>query len=512
MKTGNIHRRNFLSTLGASALAAGTVSAQTAKPRSARTGKKRIMIGSFSHETNTFNPNRTGVDAFKRSAQYGDEVWKRERGCIGGFMEALGKSGLDVETVGSVAAWADGGMVSDEAFEWGLGIMLDILEKKPSDAVYLNLHGAGATDSHPDLEGDLIERIRKKVGPGVPIMITVDLHATLTPLWAKAADAVSVYRTYPHVDTQECGREIAWTMVKTLRGELRPVCAVKKIPLLIGPPLNVLPTEMPMKLTYDRAREMERTLFGALIACPAQGFMQQDVPDCGAGAVVTVNRDRALAQKMADELGEIMFAHRKEYWIHLPDAAEAVRLAMTTVQPPVAISDGGDNIGAGTPGDGTELLREILKQGVDSAFVMLWDPETAQKAVRVAVGANLTLDVGGRSDPLYGPPVAITGTLVSKIGAPGGNDVSARIDVKGASIVVNSLRRGPSDLERPKELGIDPAKYRMTVCKGGFAFRTAYRPDTYRYIMAETPGYASTNLKQFPYKKIKRPIYPLDEM
>jgi microcystin degradation protein MlrC len=471
------------------------------------------MVGSFSHETNTFNPDRTGIDEFKRGARYGDDVWKNARGgCTGGFVETVQASGEKIELAGSVAAGGDGGMVSDEAFDWGLGIILDTLEKRPVDAVYLNLHGAGAAESHPDLEGDLMDRIRKKVGPGIPIMITVDLHATLTPLWAKAADAVSVYRTYPHVDMRECGREIAHTMLKTLRGEIRPVAAVKKIPLLIGPPLNVLPNEMPMKLTYDRAREMERTLFGALIACPAQGFMQQDVPECGAGAVVTVDRDRALAQKYADELCEIMFAHRKEYWVHLPDAAEAVRLAMTTMQPPVAISDGGDNIGAGTPGDGTELLHEILSQGVDSAFVMIWDPEAAQKAVRGTVGSTLTLDVGGRSDAVYGPPVTVTGTLRAVVGAPGGGDVSARIDVKGVSIVVNSLRRGPADLGRPKELGIDPSKYRMTVCKGGFAFRTAYRPDTYRYIMAETPGYASTNLKQFPYRKIKRPIYPLDEM
>ncbi len=510
MGTHSTSRRRFL---GAACLgAAACVGSAIAAP-AIRSGMKRIMVGSFSHETNTFNPDRTGIGEFKGGARYGDEVWKNARGgCTGGFIETVAASGEKIEFVGSVAAGGDGGMVSDEAFDWGLGIMLDTLSKTPVDAVYLNLHGAGTAESHPDLEGDLMDRIRKKVGPGIPLMVTVDLHATLTPLWAKTADAVSVYRTYPHVDQRECGREIAFTMLRTLRKEIKPVVAVKKIPLLIGPPFNVLPNEPPMKRCYDRAREMERTLFGALIACPAQGFMQQDVPDCGAGAVVTVDRDRALAQTYADEIADIMFAHRKDYWIHLPDAAEAVKLAMTSVQPPVAISDGGDNIGAGTPGDGTELLREVLKQNVDSAFVMIWDPAAAQLAVREAVGATISLDVGGKSDAVYGPPVRITGTLVSRVGAPGENDVSARIDVKGVSVVVNSLRRGPADLGRPKELGIDPSKYRMTVCKGGFAFRTAYRPDTYRYIMAETPGFASTNVKQFAYKNIKRPIYPLDEM
>jgi microcystin degradation protein MlrC len=267
-----------------------------------------------------------------------------------------------------------------------------------------------------------------------------------------------------------------------------------------------------MKLAYDRAREFERTTWGALIATPAQGFMQQDVPDIGAGAVVTIDRDRALAQKMADEIGDIMFAHRTEYWIHLPDAAEAVAMAMKSDQAPVAISDGGDNIGSGTPGDGTELLRQILKQGVDSAFVMLWDPEAARRIAREKEGATVTVEVGGRSNPLYGPPVSITGTLTKLIGAPDSADISARLDLRGVSVVVNSIRRGPADMERPNALGIHPEKYRMTVCKGGFAFRTTYRPETYSYIVAETPGFASTNLKQFAYTKIKRPIYPLDEI
>jgi microcystin degradation protein MlrC len=287
---------------------------------------------------------------------------------------------------------------------------------------------------------------------------------------------------------------------------------VKKIPLLIGPPLNVLPNEMPMKLTYDRAREFERTIYGALIACPAQGFMQQDVPDVGAGAIVTIDRNRDLAQKMADEIGYLMFAHRKEYWNHLPDAAEAVAMAMKSDKAPVAISDGGDNIGAGTPGDGTELLRQILKQGVDSAFIMMWDPAAARTAAKSKVGDTVTLTMGGHSAPVYGPPVTITGTLAALIGAPDSSDISARIDMKGISVVVNTARRGPEDMRRPNELGIYPEKYRMTVCKGGFAFRTTYRPETYSYIVAETPGFASINVKGFKYTKIKRPIYPIDEI
>ena len=253
---------------------------------------------------------------------------------------------------------------------------------------------------------------------------------------------------------------------------------------------------------------MQRTIPGVLTCCPAHGFMQQDCPDQGAGVLVTVDRDKGLAQKLADELGDMLFKYRKEFWVNLPDAAEAIRLAMLPSDKPFAISDGGDNIGAGTPGDGTALLREVLRQGVDSAFVQIRDAEAVNKAVESSVGVTVTLDIGGKSDPIYGPPVTVTG----KVGIISDNKRSVRIDVNGIAILINSDRYGPNSLSRPHAMGIYPEKFRMSLCKGGFAFRPVYPPDKFKYIMAETPGYASTDLKQFNYTKIRRPIYPLDEM
>jgi len=207
----------------------------------------------------------------------------------------------------------------------------------------------------------------------------------LTPLMAEMADFMTVYRTYPHMDMAERGREAAFIMKRILNGEINPVMAVSKQPLLIGPPHNVLPHDLPMKKVMDRAREMERDIPGIIAACPAQGFMQQDVPYAGTGVVVTADNNRDLAQKCADELGDMMFSYRNEYIVDLPDPAETIRLAALSDNPPVSIADSGDNIGGGTPGDGVALLHEILKQGVDSAFVPLWDPEAALKAAEAGV-------------------------------------------------------------------------------------------------------------------------------
>ncbi len=526
MNKNTINRREILRNLGfGSCAAVGGFEIARSKSkllaRQMRTGmqasKKRIMVGSFSHETNTFNPRKTTLEIVKQNALFGSDVLKRGGemvhgtigDCIGGFIDVLEM--FDIDLVGSFRSGADQGIVTAEAFDYVAEALLDTLEKHEVDAVYLHLHGAGVSENHHDLEGSLLEMIRKKVGPDIPILFTFDLHCTLTNKIIENADAGSIYRTYPHIDAFECGQEIAGILLGIMMGRIKPVMAISKLPLMIGPPLNVVTSEMPMKLIYDRAKEMQRTIPGVLTACPAHGFMQQDCPDQGAGVLVTTDGDRDLAQKLADELGDMMFSYRKEFWIDLPDPAETIRLAMKSDKP-VAISDGGDNMGAGTPGDGTALLHEILKQGVDSALVQVWDPQSAETAAKKGVGATVTLDIGGKSGPIYGPPATVTGRVTAISGPEKGKKPAVRIDFGGITILVNSYQIGPNDQSNLRAIGIDPEKYRMIVCKGGFAFRPQYPASIYNYILSNTPGYSSVDLKTFNYTKIRRPIYPLDDI
>jgi len=491
---------------------------------------KRVMLAGFAHETNMFSPFPTRLEDFVlRGILYGDEIIEKRRNTnteVGGSIEVLEKSG--VEIVPSIDGHAmPSGVVTEEAVDTFLGAMLDTLEKVNVDGVILHLHGAMVTEEHDDGEGYVIERIRDRVGSGVPIAVTLDLHATLTPLMIEKADFITVYRTYPHMDLAERGREAAEVMLKMLNGEIKPVMALSKPPVIIGPPMNVLPTDMPMKAVYERAREMEARIPGVVAACPAHGFIQQDVPHAGIGVVVTTDDDPDLAQKLADELGDMMFAHRKEYLVELPGPEETIRLAKESTKPPVAIADTGDNIGAGTPGDGTALLHEIFRQGVDTAFVALWDPEAAREAAEAGVGSTVTLEVGGKSDPVYGPPVKITGKVRAitdgvylnrgwggyRAGVVDDMGLSVRIDVDGVTILLNSIATSPNNIMHAKSIGIYPEDYRMSVCKGGLAFREAYKPPVVNsYIQSDTPGYSSSNMENFTYKRIRRPVFPLDDI
>ncbi len=382
-------RRHFLRSISLASSAALTTGC-TPSRKSVKAPKKRIMVGQFSDETNTFINEQTTLDDVRKIAIYGSDVLRpggMVHGTIGttidGFVDVMEMH--DVELVGSISVKGNHRIMTEEVFDYVTEYMLDTLDKHQVDAVYLSMHGAGCTIGHDDLEGDTLSLIRKKVGPDVPVVYTLDLHSTLTEKMAVNADAVSIYRTYPHIDAFETGYEIAVILNGILFGNIKPVIAVQQIPLMIGPPLNVVTSDMPMKLVYDRAREMQRTISGVLTCCPAHGFMQQDIPTQGAGIMVTVDRDKDKAQKLADELAEMMFRYRGEYWIDLPGPAETIRLAMQS-EKPVAIADGGDNIGAGGAGDGTHLLREILRQNVDSAFVQIYDLESAQKAFNAGVG------------------------------------------------------------------------------------------------------------------------------
>lgn len=484
--------------------------------KNVRTPKKRIMVGEFFDETNTFNSESLTLEAVIKNAKYDNEIFGMSgmvhgvKGTsIDGFIDVIEM--YDIELIGSISLSGDFRIMTGEVFDYVTGYMLDTLDKQQVDGVYLSLHGAGCTIGHDDLEGDTLKLIRNKVGSYIPIVSTLDLHATVTQLMADNADAVSIYRTYPHIDAFEVGYEIGSILAAMLYGKIKPVIAVKKLPLMIGPPHNVLTADEPMKSVYARAKELQRFTPGVLTCCPAQGFMQQDLPTQGAGIMVTTDSDRELAQKLADELGELMFSHRKEYLVDLPGPEETIKQAMKSDKP-VAISDGGDNIGGGGAGDGTHLLREILKQNVTSAFVQLYDPESALKACDAGIGATVTLDVGGKSDPMYGPPVTITGkvSVVSKQGDTWHS--AARVEVNGVTILLNTKRIGPNDQTNVRAMGIYPEKYRMTVCKGAFAFRPQYPPDVYHYIMSATPGFTSPDLTTFTWKRIPRPIYPLDDM
>ena len=159
----------------------------------------RILIGQIKHETNTFSRLPTDLDCYgRRLLAYGEDVFRRLGGTrteIGGYMQAAKREGWTL--IPTVAADATpSGKLTAETWAKLSGAIIDGLERAGKvDGVLLALHGAMVTEDQDDGEGDLLQRIRARVGPDVPVMATLDLHANVTEAMTDNADALIAYRT-----------------------------------------------------------------------------------------------------------------------------------------------------------------------------------------------------------------------------------------------------------------------------------------------------------------------------
>src|SRR5262245_5313713 len=322
----------------------------------------------MSHETNTFSTIPTDRAQFEaRHLHYGGEMIEvfRDTGtCLGGMIEAAGRHGVTL--VPSVAAAASpAGRVTREIYEHVKRRMLaDLSAAGPVDGVLLDLHGAMVTDALDDGEGDLITAVRQALGPGVPIAVTLDLHGNLGAAMARDADLLHGYKTYPHVDMAERGIEATARLLDVIHGRIRPTAVWRKPPLL--PPLGHQGTTRgPMRRLYDLADQMEKDPKVVSISVFA-GFPFADIPDAGLGIYVVTDDDRPLAERLADRLAAVAWEHRQEFVHTALPVKDAVAKALAAGGRPIVLADMADNTGGGAAGDGTEILRELLRVGARS--------------------------------------------------------------------------------------------------------------------------------------------------
>jgi microcystin degradation protein MlrC len=485
----------------------------------------RIAIGGLMHESNTFSDARTGFDDF-RAGSLADgadlvPVWRDAHHEVGGFLE--GASRIGFEAVPTTMAWATpGGPVEDEVLDEVVDRIVAALRRGPVDGLLIALHGAMVTPRHPDADGEALRRLREAVGPGFPIVASLDYHGNISPLMAGCADALVGYQTYPHVDQRERGVLAARIIASAVRGEARPVTALASPPMII----NLLGQETdrePMRSLLGLARAAEQRP-GMISVSLMAGFPYADVPEMGPAVIAVADGDRALAQGVADELAGRMWAIRHELDARRPDAAEAVRRAIASDLKPVVLVDLGDNIGGGTPGDGTLLLSELIRQGARDAVVVLHDPEGAAEARNLGPGGHFERPVGGRGGAEYGGPVAVSGvvrslhegTWVEEEARHGGRRLNdqgptAVVELPGPILLVlNTLRTPPFSLGQLTSLGIDAASQAILVAKAAVAYKAAYGPIASQIIEVDTPGLTAIDPRRFSYRHIRRPIFPLD--
>jgi microcystin degradation protein MlrC len=414
--------------------------------------------------------------------------------------------------------------VEQRAYDFLKSLMLERLRAAlPCDGILLDLHGAMVAAEIEDAEGDLIAAVREIVGREMPIIVTLDLHANVTEQMARHADTIIGFDEYPHVDMYERGVEAADVMAAMLQSGLRPTLAYHQLPLITMPPKQCTLRE-PMLSLLAKAHAMEQEA-GVVNVTLAMGFPFSDIHDAGVSVLVTTDGDAELARRKAAEMAAAIWAKRDDFTVTLTPVPEAIAYAREQATGLVVLADGSDNPGGGAPCDGTVILRHLLEQDVrDAVVAVIADTEAVARAIAAGVGNRVTLDLGGKTDDRHGPPLHLTahvrllsdGTFVMR-GPMGGGAVAhmgrtAVLVAGGVEIVVTEHRIQPYDTALLRAVGIEPTQRRLIALKSAVHFRGTYQPIAERIFDADTPGVHRPDFSGLTYRRLRRPMYPLQEV
>jgi len=488
----------------------------------------RIAFGRISQETNAFSPLASTLEDFRRSHFLEGEDLRAAVSLAGneapgwtpaaeltGFAAAARRWGRRVEAVPLFSAWAlPSGPLSEEGFRSLRDRLVESLQRAgPLDGVYLALHGAmRAHGAVAEPEGAFLAAVRASVGPGVPVAVTLDLHAQLTPALVNGADLLVGYRTNPHYDLPVAGYRAGSLLIRTAQNKVRPVTAWRSLPMVFGggKTLSMLP---PMRSVFRRMKQMEkdpRVLCVSLFMC----HVWNDSPDLGWSTHVITDGDRSLAERLAEELADRAWSVRGVEPPRFFSAEEALaEVRKTRIRRrlgTVCISDLSDNVGAGGTGENTHILRAVLEHGTGlTGYLSITDARAVSELWERPAGSPVSCSVGGRLDPARNPPVPLEGTLLGwKRMTPSGRAVAVR--ARGHGVVITDA---PFFNIRPgffRAFGFEPRRADFVVVKSLFHFRVFYLGLNRRSLVVRTPG--STDLDLVRTLRFNDAVHPMQDV
>ncbi len=492
--------------------------------------KPYIAIAGFQHESNSFHTVKTQLADFNRrvipAGMDPITAWADNNDEIAGYIEEGRKRGFDFyPTVARTAMPA--GPVTREAFESITNEIVAKLKAAPRklDGVLLALHGAMVSEQYPVADAEVVRRVREALGPAMPIVVTHDFHANISPEIVQYSTVLLTYKEVPHVDQKERGRKAAEIMSRIVQEGAKPVQVLVKPNMIYNIRFQHTFSE-PLKPIVDETRRLEKDP-AILAATVSGGYQWSDVAPVGASVVVVTNGDRARAEREAKRLSDMLWATRDRLKLNLPDPAAAVKMAIAENKTlPVTLVEMGDNIGGGSAGDATFLLGELLRQKARGWVVALADPAAVKQAVGLGVGGAFEALVGGHTDKVHGDPVRIRGRVkvihdgvfMDTAIRHGGQKyydqgLSAAIEIEGSTrdlssyVVLTTKRMVPFSLHQLYSLGIMPERQRILVVKAAVAFRAAYEPLNGRIIEVDTPGATAVNPARFRFKNAPQSLF-----
>jgi microcystin degradation protein MlrC len=488
----------------------------------------RIAIGGMQHETNTFAPSKADYAAFEAGGgwpgvQHGDSLFGAMEGAnipVEGAIQELRRLGHHVVATAWAAA-SPSAHVTTDAFERIVGEIVSRLKRRlPVDGVYLDLHGAMVTETHDDGEGEILRRVRDAVGPGVPVVASLDLHANVTRPMVELADALVAYRTYPHVDMAATGARAARLLDAMLRRGERLAKAMHTLDYLTGIPSQCSFME-PCKGIYSSLATLEAADNLSLSFTP--GFPMADFAECGM-AVLGYGFDRESILRKTRELHGQVADAEKDFVLELHTPDEAAARARLRGEPgaPVVLADTQDNPGAGGNGDTTGLLKSLIAQKArDAVLGLLIDPEAARRAHEAGEGRTLIFSLGGLSripgdspltaefsvERLGNGRFTCTGPMFRGFHMNLGPMALLRSrSAPGVRVALASRKCQAADQEMFRHLGVEPRTQRILALKSSVHFRADFEPIAKEVLVVKAPGPALADPAEFKWTKLRKGV------
>jgi microcystin degradation protein MlrC len=485
----------------------------------------RIAIAGFALESVSFLPGETTLVAFEREARRGNELLEGLRGSAsvaGGFIETLERAGADIVPLVYTDCSA-AGHAADEAFEAYAGeICSGVAGALPNlDGVLLYLHGAMTTPTRTDPELEIVRRLRGIIGAHRPLMVALDLHANLSAAMRQYCTALFGFHYSPHTDMAETGARAARTLLATLRGDLTPVLTLRKVPLVL-PSIFTATSLAPLSeiVALGLAAEREHaSIVDVSIFC---GFAYADVPNIGFTIAVVTNGDTRAGEDIADAIATRIWnerhalLHEELVW-PLPTGVHRALANAAKGQRPVVLLEHADRLN-----DSTWVLRELLHQRARRvALPYLWDPAATRACIAAGVGANIRLEVGGRSSPRAGGPVSLQGKVLfagdkSFIGSGPmrrGRSVrlgpSAVIDTGAVVISVTSNSTTAMDLDAFSQFDLDLNSFDIVVLRSKTHFRAVFERIAAEIVIVDSPDWGTAALATLPYRNVPAGVFPI---
>ena len=473
-----------------------------------------IIIGGILTECNEFSINLMTQENFDRFEYFEDEkILSLENGVVGGMLSILNKTSFNISPT-VFASCSPGGVITDECyFNIKDRIISRIRKVKDIKAIILPMHGAAVTETIGDLEGDIISSVREVVGPEIPIVVTLDLHAHVTEQMVVQSTAILAWETYPHLDPYETGIRGAKILKSILEDNIKPTMFFSKVPLLHSAINASTFGDTPFAKSMNNLKKEERDNEDILSTSFIHVDPYIDQKFMGGGAIVITNNNLQLAK-------EISLKHTKDYWDRreefepfLYKPGDAILKGLKKNEN-ILLVETADACGGGAAGDSVNSLKELIKLAPNSkSLVHVVDPDAVKILENYNIGEMSEINLGHKIDDQWGVPIKINIKIEKKTngkftynggiwnGMVGNMGPSVLVTYKEIHIIISSYGTYEWNCEQFLSFNLNLNSFKFIVVKNPMNFKNSFKHLNEIYVL-DTPGPTPPTCKHLNFKKM----------